>query len=166
MVEQVFMELIRNLGYFGVFLSSLLGSATIIFPAPSFVLIITSGAFLNPFLVALLASLGSTLGELTGYLIGYGSEMLLAKKVHIKKPGLKKWAGKIMGMSKAYSLSFVIFLFALLPLPFDFVGIFCGTIKYDMRKFLAATFLGKLGKSLILAYAGFFGVHWITGYFM
>lgn len=166
MVEQVFIELIKDMGYFGIFLSSLLGSATIIFPAPSFVLIITSGAFLNPLIVALAASLGSTLGEFTGYLVGYEGKKLLQNKVHLRKPVYKKWADKISKMAGTYKMPFVIFVFALLPLPFDFVGIFCGTIRYDTKKFFIATFLGKLGKSLLLAYAGFFGLHGITGYFM
>ncbi len=166
MVEQVFIGLIRDMGYLGVFLSSLLGSATIIFPAPSFVLIITSGAFLNPIIVALAASLGSTLGEFTGYLVGYEGKKLLQNKVHLRKPAYKKWADKISELAGTYKMPFVIFAFALLPLPFDFVGIFCGTIKYDAKKFFAATLLGKLGKSLILAYAGFFGLHGIIDYFV
>ncbi len=166
MVEQFFIELIRDTGYFGVFLSSLIGSATIVFPAPSFVLIITSGAFLNPVVVALAAALGSALGEFTGYLVGYEGKKLLQNKVHLEKPAYKKWLDKISRLAGTYKMPFVIFAFALLPLPFDFVGIFCGTIRYDAKKFFVATLLGKLGKSLILAYAGFFGLHWIMDYFI
>ena len=59
------------LGYPGVFLISLVSNATVVLPAPGFIVTIVAGSIFNPFLVAIAAAAGAALGELTGYLAGY-----------------------------------------------------------------------------------------------
>ena len=51
-------------GYPGVFLISVLASATIVLPAPSLAVVFALGSSLNPVLVGLAAGLGEALGEL------------------------------------------------------------------------------------------------------
>ena len=58
------------LGYPGVFLISLVSNATVVLPAPGFIVTIVAGSIFNPILVAIAAAAGAALGELTGYLAG------------------------------------------------------------------------------------------------
>lgn len=136
----------QSFGYLGVFLINLIGSATIVFPVPSFAATIAVGAFSSPILTALFSSMGSTVGELTGYFAGKGGEEIIANNKKIEK--VKKWMDK-------YGL-WVVFILAIIPNPlFDFAGIISGISKVPLRKYLLVVFLGKLIKFTVLAYTGF-----------
>lgn len=137
---------LQSLGYLGVFLANLIGSATIIFPVPSFATTIAVGAFSSPLLTALFSSLGSTLGELTGYFAGKGGNVIAEKEETIKK--VEKWMDK-------HGL-WVIFALAAIPNPFfDVAGIISGMSGIPIKKYLLTVFFGKLIKFTILAYTGF-----------
>ncbi len=151
------MHFIQTFGYFGVFLTSFIGSASILFPLPSFLIIFSSGVFLSPFLVAIAAGLGSALGELTGYGIGYGSHKI-AKKYREQLASAEQWFQRHKGF-------WIILIFAASPLPDDIVGIAAGAMKYPVKKFFLASLIGKMLLSLFLAYSGFFGVNWALQYF-
>jgi len=56
-------EVVGAWGYLGIFLVSLVGNASIILPVPSFIIVFTFGAILNPWLVGLAGALGATIGE-------------------------------------------------------------------------------------------------------
>ena len=165
MVAEFLLGLVTAFGYLGVFVSSVIGSATVILPMPLFLLIFTAGAFLNPFLVGIIAGVGSAIGELVGYAVGFGSRKLLEKKKKtIKKKGLGYWLHKGQEWMHRRGGFFVIFIFALTPLPDDVIGIICGSIKYDLKKFFLAVVLGKILLSLGLAYAGYYGLSWVLQY--
>ena len=140
----------EQLGYFGVFLISLLGNATVILPAPVLAAVFFFGGSLpNPFLVGLAAGIGVTLGELTGFLAGYSScELVTHSKTYLR----------IKGHVEKYGL-FAIFLFALIPNPlFDIAGIAAGALNMKVWKFLLATGCGKLIKCLVIAYSGYYAL--------
>jgi membrane protein YqaA with SNARE-associated domain len=63
-------------GYLGIFVISLLGSASIFLPIPYTVVLFTVGSLraFNPILVAFASGLGSAVGEFSGYLLGLGGE--------------------------------------------------------------------------------------------
>ena len=138
---------LQSLGYIGVFIANLIGSATIILPAPSFATTIAVGAFLNPILTGFFSALGSTLGELTGYYIGMGSgEFVKGGDKRIQK--VKSWMDR-------YGL-WVVFVLAAVPNPlFDLAGIVTGASKISVWKYMMVVFSGKLIKFAILAYTGF-----------
>jgi uncharacterized membrane protein YdjX (TVP38/TMEM64 family) len=136
----------QNLGYVGVFLANLIGSATIVLPMPTLVMTVAVGAFLNPILTGIFSALGSTLGELTGYFAGLGGGDLINKNKKIIK--VKGWMDK-------YGL-WVVFVLATIPNPFfDLAGIISGASKIPLKKYLLAVFAGKLIKFITLAYTGF-----------
>lgn len=157
--------LANTFGYLGVFVGSILSSLVLFLPVPSFIFIITAGAILNPFLVGIVAGTGAAIGEMIGYPIGRGIHYGLSKKKK-KRSGydknmlkiIKEWFDKKRGY-------LIIFLFAVSPLPDDFVILFCGIIKYDVKKLFIALLAGKIIFSLLLAYAGFYGIEIITGFF-
>jgi membrane protein DedA with SNARE-associated domain len=147
MIEH-FLFFIKLFGYIGVFLVSAISTSTIFLPAPLYLIIIASSSLgMNPILVAFFSGLGMTVGELTGYFIGLGGNLLMIKK---HKKSIKKF-GKFFKKYGFIAISTAAFL----PFPFDIVGISAGIGRYDIKKFLLATFIGKFLKALIFALAGF-----------
>ena len=138
-------EQFASLGYFGVFLVTTLGNATLFLPVPGLAAVFAAGAFLNPIGVALAAGLGSAIGETVGYVIGVGGgEMATNTQWY---PRIERWFKRYGGVA--------IFGLALIPNPvFDMVGLVAGVAHYPVSKFILATFLGKTLRSLILAWLG------------
>ena len=152
--------LVKSFSYAGIFLASFLSTSTIFFPFPLYLIIFFSASLgLNTLIVGLLSGLGSSLGELTGYFVGVGG----GKLIENIKPS--KFVKRIVKYFDKYGF-LVIFLAALLPFPFDIVGIMSGVAKYDIKKFLAATFLGKTIKSLLIAYAGYLVLPIVTSWLL
>jgi membrane protein YqaA with SNARE-associated domain len=143
-------------GYPGIFLISLIGNATIIFPVPSQLVVLYFGSILNPWLVGIVAGIGAALGELTGYALGRGGKKVIEKKYGKHLKGVKIWFEKI-GMFP------LILFFAMTPLPDDVTGILGGIIKYDIKKFLLATAVGKVILHIVIAWAGFYGSFLVGG---
>jgi len=142
--------MIGTFGYLGVFVVSLVSSASIFLPVPGFLFILAAGAFLNPVVLGLVAGAGSAIGEMTGFGLGRGgSHALKSRDVKWLKRG-EKWFRKGRGF-------LVIFAFAATPLPDDVTGILAGMFKYEWKKFLLAAFLGKTLLNLLLAFAGLYG---------
>ena len=165
MVAEFLFGLVTAFGYLGVFIASILGSATVILPMPLFLLIFFAGSILNPFLVGIIAGVGSAIGELVAYAVGFGGRKIVdKKKVKLKKQGLGKWFRRGQAWMHKRGGFLVIFLFAATPLPDDVIGIICGSIKYDLKKFFIATLLGKILLSLGIAYAGYYSMGWVLGY--
>jgi uncharacterized membrane protein YdjX (TVP38/TMEM64 family) len=135
----------QNFGYIGIFLLSILGSATIISAAPVFLLAISAGSIFHPLPVAILMSLGSALGEVTAYFIGAGGEKYIENSKAFKK--IDKWMEK-RGL-------WIVFTLAAIPSPvFDLAGIVAGASGIPIKKFLLATWAGRLIRYSILAYLG------------
>jgi membrane protein DedA with SNARE-associated domain len=147
------LERLEPLGYAGVFLVTLIGNATIILPAPVLVFVFATGATLpNPLVVGLAAGAGSTIGELTGYLAGFGSSAFVEHNKAYAR--VKAWVEKYGGWA--------IGLLAFLPNPlFDFAGFAAGALAMRLRWFLLATFIGKVIKTTLVAYAGSLSVDWV-----
>ncbi len=154
MVLELILALGYKFGYLGVFLASMIGSATIIFPLPASIITFTFGALLNPLFVGIAAGTGSAIGELTGYFAGVAGGKIASKKKHDHKKlfsSIRVWFSKKPGF-------LLIVVFAVIPLVFDIMGIFCGLIRYDIKKFFLGTLIGKIILNIAIAYAGFYGI--------
>ena len=143
----------QQYGYLGVFLTSLLGAVTIIFPFPYTLIIYFMGGFLDPFFVAIAGGLGSAVGEFSGYLAGYYGRKIVGEK-H------QRQMDYMMKLFDRYG-SLGIFLFALTPLPDDLLFIPLGIMRYKFIKAFVPCFLGKLLMSYILAYSGKHSIEFI-----
>lgn len=133
------------LGYFGIFLVSLLGNATIILPAPSLALVFAMGSALPPLLVGPVAGTGEALGELTGYAAGFGGQVVVED--HKTYQRLVAWMQRRGGIT--------VFALSAIPNPFfDLAGIAAGTLRYPIWRFLLACWLGKTIKTTLVAWAG------------
>ena len=153
MVQEFFLQL-SNLGYFGIFLISLIGSSTIIFPLPASTFVFMAAAVLNPLLLGVVAGTGAALGELVGYIFGRAGRKIGQKK-------FEKELDKARKMFEKYGGFLALIIFAATPLPDDVAGIIAGLLKYDVKRFFIAVSIGKIIFHLVLAYGGYYGINWI-----
>lgn len=151
-------SLSETFGYAGIFLINLIGSSSVLFPLPSFIVTFTFGGILDPWLVGIFAGVGAATGELVGYALGRGGKKLIDKRHENILKRSKVWMEKHGAFS-------IIVLFALTPLPDDVIGIICGLINYNVKKFFLASLIGKIIMSLFIAWGGFFGVQWVLRVF-
>ncbi|MFQ6015758.1 MAG: YqaA family protein [Anaerolineae bacterium] len=132
-------------GLLGVFVITLLGNATIIFPVPGLMAAFVGGGIFDPLAVGLVAGVGQTLGELTGYLAGYGGQAVIENRRLYDR--LVKWMKR--------NGDITIFVLAVIPNPvFDLGGMAAGALGFPLWRFLLSCLLGKTVKSLVIAYAG------------
>lgn len=143
---------LSELGYAGVFLISLISSATIFIPVPGFAAVLATASVLDPVLLGIAAGAGSAIGELSGYLAGIAGHGAVERT-----PAFKSHKGQVSKYGPA-----AIFLLAFIPNPvFDVAGIAAGAIRMEWWKFLLATSAGKILRFILLAY---FGI-WAADYF-
>jgi len=126
--------------YWGAFLISLIGNATIIFPGAVLVILSNLGILLycstglfGPIIVGLVGGIGAAIGETTGYIAGYsGREIVERRKMYGRVEGwVRKWGAP------------VIFLFSLIPFAFDLVGIAAGALRFPFWRFILLCGLGR-----------------------
>jgi membrane protein YqaA with SNARE-associated domain len=123
-----------NYGYLGLFVISLIGNATLIIPAPVFVVACAAGMIYGPIGVGVVAGLGSALGELTGYMAGAGGKALI--------PQGQRYEQLTRFMQRHGMLS--IFLLGAIPNPiFDVGGLIAGALRMKVWKFVVAAWAGK-----------------------
>ncbi|MFC2062690.1 VTT domain-containing protein [Chloroflexota bacterium] len=143
---------LKEHAYWGAFLISLIGNATIILPGAVLVILSEIGIVLfpitgpiGPIIVGLAGGAGAAIGETTGYLAGYSGRGIIANnRIYQRLVGwVEKW-GVI-----------AIFVFSVVPFVFDLVGIAAGVLRIPYWKFMLACWLGRtvLYVSIILAAA-------------
>ncbi|MGZ7044208.1 MAG: DedA family protein [Methanobacterium sp.] len=156
-----------NYGAFGVFLGSIIEQ--VVAPIPSSVVVLGSSFIIMKgqefsfwtlqtlfFTVSIPAALGVTLGSLVYYFISY----------KIGLPFVKR-AGKYLGVSvddihdvekrvkdSRYDYLFLFGARCLPVIPSIAVNLFCGLIKYPLKKYMIITFLGALIQATILGIVG------------
>ena len=146
---------VASFGYAGVFFASFLASTTIIFPAPGVAVVVVAAALFHPAWVALVAAVGGSLGEFTAYLAGYGGRVAIGEKYGERYKRAEGWMKQHGSVTLA--------LFAFMPfLLFDLPGIAAGALRFPFWKFLLACFAGRLPRSFIESYLGW----WILPRFL
>jgi membrane protein DedA with SNARE-associated domain len=139
-------------GYFGVFLTTLIGTAGLFFPVPNLLIIYGGGMAWNPFWIGLFGGIGSSIGELVGYMFGNRTSLILESKNNLSHQQ------RITNKIKKYGF-WAIFFFSAIPNPiFDFVGISAGFLKYKTYRFFLACLLGRLLRSFLFSYLGYWGI--------
>ncbi len=145
-------EQLEELGYLGVFLSSLILNATVVLPAGNFLfLFVLGGTLPSPVLVGLIGGLAAAIGEFTGYAAGYSGQAIIKKRrLYTKLEGwMKRWG------------SLTIFFLSVAPLFFDIAGISAGALRFPAWKFFIACWLGRTILYLTIAWAGAMGLEWV-----
>ncbi|PJF47799.1 MAG: DedA family protein [Chloroflexi bacterium] len=145
-----------QLGLVGLFILSAVGNATVIIPAPAFVVACAAAPIYGVLHTGLIAGAGSAVGEMTGYMAGYGGTAVLPQGERYQRlHDLTERFGPV-----------VVFLLALLPNPlFDLGGLAAGALKMHPLAFLFATFSGKAVRFMLIALACRGGLPFLTGLF-
>ena len=142
-------------GYPGVFLLAFLCNLTFFLPAPLVVPVYAMGVTHNPLLLGLSSGVGSAIGEFSSYFIGKGGSKIITERygrqVAVTRRLLERHG------------AFLVFLFALTPLPDDLLLVTYGVINYDLRKAFTAMLLGKILMNAIVAYAGRYSFEFVWG---
>ena len=143
-------RLVKSLGYFGVLLSAIIGSASMFVPVPGALAGITFGLFLTPIpyvpqpiTVAVVVAAGSAIGELTGYSTGVGGRAVIGNSR----------IGRLLVTLMRRHGTLTVFCVAAVPNPLiDFGGIAAGVAGMSMRRFMTVMFIGKCVNYVAVAY--------------
>lgn len=148
--------------YWGAFLISLIGNATIIFPGAVLVILSNLGILLHPItglygpiVVGLTGGVGAAIGEITGYVAGYSGREIIAKR---------KMYGRVEGWVRKWGV-LAIFLFSLVPFVFDLVGIAAGVLRFSFWKFIFFCWLGRTILYVVLITLAALGWEAVLPYF-
>jgi membrane protein YqaA with SNARE-associated domain len=143
-------------GLLGLFVVSIVGNATLIIPAPVFVVACAAGMVYGPVQVGVVAAAGAALGELTGYLAGYGGQAI------VPQGRFYHW---LRGFMQRHGL-LTIFLLGAIPNPvFDVGGLIAGVIRMPVLKFLIAAWAGKTIRLGLTAWTCLAGIPWLQQIF-
>jgi len=158
-------ELIAGLegyGYFGAFLISLIGNASILLPGTVLTLLTGLGVIFYPasglagvVMVGLAGGVGAAIGEIVGYMVGYtGRGIVENSKLYWRLVGwVKRWG------------ALAIFIFALFPLFFDLVGLAAGILRFPLWKFILVCWLGRTILYVVFIVLAALGWHVVLPYF-
>ncbi|MCJ7739676.1 MAG: VTT domain-containing protein [Anaerolineae bacterium] len=136
---------VKEYGYAGLFLISILGNATIVLPVPTMMAAFVGGGVLNPVLVGVISAAGATIGELTGYLAGVGGQAIIENRALHER--IERWMDR-------YGL-FALFFLAAIPNPFfDVAGIIAGMSGVPVTTYMLVVWAGKIVKFVLIAYLG------------
>lgn len=136
-------------GYAGVFVLTLLSSATVLLPSAALGAAIKFGATatLNPFLVGVIGGVAAGLGESTGYLAGRSGAQLARVQ---ERPVYQRIARHVERRG-----TLTVFLLAAIPLPLiDLAGLAAGALGMRYWRFMAACLAGKIIRFVPMALLG------------
>ena len=131
---------LKNYGYLGAFLVSLIGNATILMPVTVLPVLCAIGVplypttgIIGPIIVGLAGGAGAGIGETTGYILGYSGRGVIGNmKMYLRLVGwMKRWG------------FLAVFINAVLPLFFDLAGMAAGALRFPLWKFILLCWLGR-----------------------
>ena len=156
---------VAQFGLIGVLIAAFIAGSTFsitAIPVPYYLLVLAlptiiaeEWGILAPVWVGLLSALGSSLGQLITFLIGYGGRGI-SQKFSSKISG--RFYDRAISWAERHG-SLAVFLMSAVFNPLHLpMTIAIATLRYPPHKFFIFCFLGSAVKSLILAFAGYYGV--------
>ncbi|MFZ5425111.1 MAG: YqaA family protein [Patescibacteria group bacterium] len=119
-------------GYWGVFLYGMLGPVTIIIP--------TMSQHYNLYVLSAIASFGVVINDTLAYIVGRNADAFIQKSKKVLV--VEKWVNKY-----GYLALFVI---AVLPIPYDFIGLIVGYLDLSFKKYAVPLFVGKFFRFVLI----------------
>ena len=142
------------------FLMSMFGNTSVFLIFPYALIVLQIGT-LNaaqgiyfPLFIGIISGFGAGVGEVTSYIVGRlftKSDKLVSSELGQKFDRMRKTFE-----DHPKSIPFIIYLFALTPLPDDAILVPFGVMKYSYWKTIIPCMLGKMSLCILLAYLGFF----------
>jgi membrane protein YqaA with SNARE-associated domain len=150
-LENLLYNLAIQFGFIGVFLVSLIGASSIVFPIPYTVVIfwLSANTNLNPIFLMISAGVGSALGEIVGYTVGYAAKGVVGEKTRRKFDAMLK---VLMKHKNIWPL--LIFLFAFTPLPDDLIFVPLGLARFNFFRVFFPCLMGKLAMFYVIIMGG------------
>ena len=152
-------ESLKQYGYLGAFVISVLGGATIIVPVPMLAVVFALGGVMgSPWQVALLglsAAAGEVIGAMTIYMTGHGA----GRAIMGNKGGhLQRAYERMLDLMERRG-PIVLFAVASVINPFFYpAALACGALRFGLRKYILIVSAGKIIKCMTVVYAGYFGL--------
>jgi membrane protein DedA with SNARE-associated domain len=149
----------KEWGYIGAFIISILGGSTIIIPVPGLaVMVALASAMKDPWHVALLGFAGVA-GEMIGavliYMTGHGAGKAISSNKH---GAVQKAYDKMLNFIRRRG-GWALFAVAAIINPFYYPAAFaCGALRMEIKKYLIISLLGKIIKVMSVVYIGYFGL--------
>lgn len=149
---------VRN-SYLVVFMVSLFGGISILFPIPYYLFVMTFAAGgSNPLLLGVFAGVGLTLGDSTSYLFGsHGGKIIPERYRKISKKILKK----LTSYPEWLRFSTILLWGSIVPLPSDILTIPLGLMGYSYKKLIIPLGIGHIIFNTLIAFAGYYGITFI-----
>jgi membrane protein YqaA with SNARE-associated domain len=131
-------------GYLGLFLIAFVGTSVI--PIPVEIIAFFAVGFLkNPLAVGLVAGTGSALGSCINYFIGRGIREGIYERFGRDRV---RWAKKFFDRYGFFALAIGTFI----PFLGDLFTLLSGFMRYDLKKHIAANFLGRIPRFLVVSF--------------
>lgn len=121
-------------GYFGVFLFNLVG--------PGMFLIPFLAPHMNVVLLALVSALGMAVNDSVSWAVGKNGDVVLPRGKRVIR--IEEMIGRYEGIA--------LFFWALIPFPYDLIGLIAGYLQVPFGVFVSATFFGRLVRFLLLGF--------------
>lgn len=143
-------------GYPMLWIISLLRASSVLLPIPGSGLTIAAGGLMDPLwgipvpiAVGVTAGTAESLGEFTGYWAGInGGKLMEGRRIY---ETIRRWIQKAPFPT--------MFLMSFTPSPlFDVAGLAAGAARVPIRIFFPAILLGKIGRGILMAAAGYWGI--------
>jgi membrane protein YqaA with SNARE-associated domain len=152
-------EQMKQYGYLGAFIISVLGGATIIIPVPMLAVVFAlGGAMRDPWSAGLLtvsAALGELVGAMTIYMTGHGAGRAISSSKHGRIQSAYERMLRLMERRGPLTL----FIVASVVNPFFYpAALAAGALRFGVKKYIFIVLTGKLIKCATVVYAGYFGL--------
>lgn len=142
---------------------SLLRASSVLLPIPGSGLTIAAGGIMDPLwgipvpiAVGVTAGTAESIGEFTGYYAGLNGGKLMEGRPLYRR--VREWIQKAPFPT--------MFLMSFMPSPlFDVAGLAAGAARLPIRIFYPAILLGKVGRGILMAAAGYWGIGLIEDIF-
>jgi membrane protein YqaA with SNARE-associated domain len=147
---------LKNYGYLGAFIISIILNATLILPVGNMAILMAVGATMpSPAIVGLVGGLGAAIGEMTGYIAGRSGRDLLARS---------KMYNRVEGWVRRWGM-LPIFVFSMVPFFFDVVGIAAGALRVPLWRFFIPCWLGRTILYVVMVMAASWGLKSLIPWF-
>ena len=150
-------------GYFGAFIISVFGGATILAPVPMTPVVFALGAvmkpsfapYLGPVFVGAAAGLGETIGGLSIYMTGYGGGAALYNIEHGK---IRATYLRMLGWVERKG-SLTLFILSAVINPFFYpAALAAGALRFGIQRYFLICWGGKTIKGVAVASIGYWGL--------
>ncbi len=119
-------------GYLGVFVFNLFGAGTI--------LVFSLARHMNILGLAFFTALGMAFNDSVAWLIGNSGETIIPRS---------KKTQRIESTVQRYGI-FALFVWSLLPIPYDIIGLVAGYLGVSYKRYIIPTFLGKFIRMILI----------------